>query len=582
VIKKFNFVSAIRSYLPRSKEIERVVRSLSPFEKTLFFFLTIAFILSSLVLLSKVNNFILVEIEAKGGSFTEGIVGSPRFINPILALSDADRDMSSLVYSGLLKADPDSGLVEDLTEGYTVSEDGLSYDFTIREDSVFHDGAKVTADDVVFTVLKAQDPVIKSPRLASWDGVKVEAVDERHVRFILPRPYAPFLENATLGILPKHLWQGVDAEQFPFSELNVSPVGSGPYKIKKVERNSSGIPQGYVLSAFNDYALGRSYIDTLAFRFYPSEEALILAYQKGDVEAMGGVSPEKISQLKQVRIEQTPLPRIFAVFFNQNVAQIFSHSEVRAALNRALDKEQIVEQILANYGTAIDSPLPPESIDVENAALASSTETDSETRIVEARALLEQGGWKFNEEEGVWTHPKKGKLQFSLATSNIAELKATAEILKTTWEKLGAKVDVKVFEPGNLNQNIIRPREYDALLFGEIVGRELDLFAFWHSSQRNDPGLNIALYANITADKLLEKGRTELDPEKRALLYRDFEKEVKKDTPAIFLYSPDFLYVLPNKVNGVRLGSFTTSGDRYLNVHEWYIKTDRVWSFLSK
>ncbi|KKU81767.1 MAG: Extracellular solute-binding protein family 5 [Parcubacteria group bacterium GW2011_GWA1_47_8] len=581
MIKKFNFVSAIRSYLPRSKEIERVVRSLSPFEKTLFFFLTIAFILSSLVLLSKVNNFILVEIEAKGGSFTEGIVGSPRFINPILALSDADRDMSSLVYSGLLKADPDSGLVEDLTEGYTVSEDGLSYDFTIREDSVFHDGAKVTADDVVFTVLKAQDPVIKSPRLASWDGVKVEAVDERHVRFILPRPYAPFLENATLGILPKHLWQGVDAEQFPFSELNVSPVGSGPYKIKKVERNSSGIPQGYVLSAFNDYALGRSYIDTLAFRFYPSEEALILAYQKGDVEAMGGVSPEKISQLKQVRIEQTPLPRIFAVFFNQNVAQIFSHSEVRAALNRALDKEQIVEQILANYGTAIDSPLPPESIDVENAALASSTETDSDTRIVEARALLEQGGWKFNEEEGVWTHPKKGKLQFSLATSEAPELKAVAEELKTAWEELGVPVEVKIFATGDLKETVVRPRKFDTLFFGQVLGRTSDPYPFWHSSQRLDPGLNIASYVNSSADKALEQARAESNPEKRAQFYETFKNEITKDVPAIFLYAPEFLYVVPKDVHGISLNGVTIPAERFSNIYEWYISTDNVWKIFA-
>ena len=173
-------------------------------------------------------------------------------------------------------------------------------------------------------------------------------------------------------------------------------------------------------------------------------------------------------------------------------------------------------------------------------------------------------------------------LRFSISTSNVPELKAVAAILKKTWEEVGAEIDIKIFETGNLNQNIIRPREYDALLFGEVIGRELDLFAFWHSSQRNDPGLNIALYANITADGLLEEGRVLLDKDMRDQIYLEFEKEIKKDIPAIFLYSPDFIYIPSQQVKGISLGSITTSGDRFLNVHNWYIRTNKVWGIFSK
>lgn len=559
-------------------DVRRAISSFSPLEKALLWTLIGILSLSALNLLFKANNLVLIEARARGGSLTEGIVGSPRFINPVLALSDADRDLVSLVYSGLMKATPEGDIVEDLAERYNVSPDGLSYEFTIKEAAAFHDGEAVTADDVIFTVNKTLDPTIKSVLRANWDGIKVEKVDDRTVRFVLPRPYAPFLQNTTMGILPEHLWQRIDSGQFPFSETNVSPIGSGPYKIRTVKKNSDGIPEVYILSSFDDYALGKPYVKKVILRFYQNEAELVRAFKKGSIEALGGISPESAGTLEAKRIERSPLPRIFAVFFNQNTAQIFSNIEVRKALDVAVDKRMIVEQVLAGYGTSIDSPIPPESIDRPNA-----TSSPEEVRgAEEAKNILSRNGWTFDEGEGIWTSRTKGQLRFSLSTSNTPELKAVANMLKEMWEAVGAKVDVKVFEAGNLNQNVIRPREYDALLFGEVIGRELDLFAFWHSSQRNDPGLNIALYANITADALLEKGRTERDTKLRDETYLGFEREIKKDVPAIFLYSPDFIYILPEHMRGVSLGSITTSRDRYLNIHEWHVRTDKVWGIFSK
>ncbi|MFA6273443.1 MAG: hypothetical protein WC673_03075 [Candidatus Paceibacterota bacterium] len=135
------------------------------------------------------------------------------------------------------------------------------------------------------------------------------------------------------------------------------------------------------------------------------------------------------------------------------------------------------------------------------------------------------------------------------------------------------------FEPGELNQTVIRPRKYDALLFGEIIGRDPDLFAFWHSSQRNDPGLNVALYANIKADKFLEEARTIADQGARLEKLVAFSEEIKKDIPAIFLYSPDFMYVLPEKIKGFAFGRLTIPSDRFANINQWYVETDKVWGF---
>jgi peptide/nickel transport system substrate-binding protein len=150
------------------------------------------------------------------------------------------------------------------------------------------------------------------------------------------------------------------------------------------------------------------------------------------------------------------------------------------------------------------------------------------------------------------------------------------------WQKIGADVSVKIFETGELNQSVIRPRKYDALLFGEIIGRDLDLYAFWHSSGRLDPGLNIAGYVNVKADKILENARTITDVQKRLDQYAAFETEVRNDIPAIFLYAPDFIYILPKNVQGVTIGSVTMPSERFSSVSDWYIDTENVWKVFVK
>jgi peptide/nickel transport system substrate-binding protein len=586
-----NFIRALSREInpPLFKEAREAIGAFTFVERFVFGCFLFIFIISAGVLVNKTVKLLMVEKPSFGGSLTEGLIGAPSFINPILAQRDVDRDLTSLIYSGLLKATPDGRLEADLAETYEISADGRQYTFILKKNLLFQDGQPLTADDVVFTIQKIQDPDTKSPRRDSFEGVEVEKIDERTVRFSLREPYTPFLENLTIGILPHHIWRQVESDQFPFSRFNLNPVGSGPYRLSKVSRDAADTPIFYELSANKKYVGGRPFIEKIIFRFYPNEKALITALTKGEIESVSAISPNEAKNLsaENYQIHTSILPRIFTVFLNQNQAPIFTDKAVREALNLTAPRMTIVNNVLAGFGQPIDSPVPlitnlphlPREAE-ENEIF----ELSAEKSAALATSTLEHGGWKKNK-EGIYEKKSKSGttlLSFTIATSNTPELKATAEILKLAWEKIGAKVSVQIFELGDLNQNVIRPRKYDALLFGQVVSRYLDLFAFWHSSQRNDPGLNVALYTNISVDRLLEEIRTMGDGEARSEKIKILEQTIKKEIPAIFLYSPEFIYITPVKVKNITIKNIITPADRFIGIEKWFIKTKNVLEIFSE
>lgn len=579
---------------------EKTLAAFSPGERLLLYILLIALAASVLALLAGINRVVSVTVPSRGGSLLEGVVGPARFINPLLALSGPDKDLSALIYSGLMRATPEGDLRPDLASTYEISEDGTTYTFKLKENLTFHDGTPLTAEDVLFTIQHVQNPDIRSTRRADWEGVVVSVPDAHTVVFTLPHAYAPFLENTTLGILPKHLWQDVSAEEFPFDPLNTRPVGSGPYAIEKLDTNATGAATRYELASFPEFALGEPYLTHIDFLFFPNEEALLAAFGAGRIDSIAGISPSEIEKITRsdVSIARVPLPRTFAVFFNQSKNTTLADASLRAALNLAVDKEKIIDEILKGYGVALEGPIPPGTLGATVPAtpqpLAKITLKDetapSSENLEDAKTILEKSDWKFvpaatstvpsGEEAGVWKK-KDATLELTLATADEPTLAESAEAVAAHWRALGIRVEVHVYPISELNTIVLRPRNYDAVLFGEVVGRTLDLFAFWHSSQRNDPGLNLALYTNTKADSLLSKARTTTNKREREKLYTQFAEYVRADQPAVFLYAPEFIYLVPKDLGGVELGALTDPSERFLNAHEWYTDTERVWNIFT-
>jgi len=573
-----------RFKLPK-KQIELALASFTKKEWLIFYAFAGVLIISTLTILQSINKSFMESVPRSGGEISEGIVGTPRFVNPILAYSDVDRDLATLIYSGLMRKNESGALIPDLAEKYEVTEDGLTYTFTLKNDIHFHDGKPVTAEDVFFTVSKVKDSIIKSPRKGNWDGVDVEMESPKVVKFLLKQPYASFLENTTLGIMPEHLWGDSPME---LNEHNISPIGSGPYYVADTNKQDSGAIESYELKPFEDFILGEPYIKKITFRFYQSEEDLIKGLEDKEVNQISSITPSNAAILKDegYKVESSVLPRIFGLFFNQSQNQLFIDKNVIKAIDLAIDKDKIVRQVLAGYGIAIDDPIPPNMIEYQK--LGSQGELPYEDKLEQAKSVLAKDGWVIGEggflEKTTTEKNKKTTkvLEFSISTGNAPELADTAELIKKDLETVGIKVDVKTFDVGNLNQSVIRPRKYDALLFGEIINNESDLFAFWHSSQRNDPGLNVAMYTNAKVDKILEDAFVTVDKTTRVKKYAEFESEVKKDMAAVFLYSPNLIYVVRPELKGLSLDHISFPGDRFLNVHSWYIETNDIWKIFSK
>ncbi len=561
------------------------LRRRSPFDALVFHLALVFVIGTGLYALLTLNNTYVESVPSTGGTLVEGIVGTPRFVNPVLALTRADQDMVELVFSGLLKLNEEGELVPDVAESVTRSEDGRVYEIVLRRGVRFHNGQEVTARDVAFTLSLIQDPDLKSPLRGNWDGVTIEETGDYALTIILEEPYMPFIENLTVGILPRSLWSELPIEQIPFSQNNTEPIGTGPYRVSNVLRTPSGLISAYQLSAFENTVRTEPNITTLVFNFYQNEDQLLDALRTRQISGTPSLSAAALRELdaETYRIIERPLPRTFGIYLNQNRSVPLRDIAARHALSVAIDRQTLIDTTLSGYGIPTFSPIPPGFLDIELEPTAAGSTTDENTAPERARAILENGGWRMNE-EGAWTKTIDGDtatLAVTLSTANNEAFDATARFVAEAWRSIGVETTLSQYEQTDLVQSVIRPRDFEVVLYGAEIGRSLDLYPFWHSSQKSDPGLNIAQYTNIDADALLEEIRNTTDDAVRTDAVRSFERIMKSEYPAIFLYTPTFGYVVDSTVHTTALSRLSRPSERFANVQSWHVQSSNVWPVFS-
>jgi peptide/nickel transport system substrate-binding protein len=522
-------------------------------------------------------------VPTTGGEYTEGVpvesAGTPKNINPILSIArPIDELISSMIFSSLFTYDNNGQLSNDLVKDYTVSNDGKTYTLHLKENVFWHDGESLTAQDIVFTVRLLQDPNYNPSGIKEWDKetIKVSSPNDQTVIFELSKTYAPFLSKLTFGVLPKHLWASISSDKFSLVDLNLNPVGSGPFIFDEMKKNDKDEIISYKLITNQNYYNKKPYLNRLIFNFYANQQEVINAYNKKEISGFGLIEYNKINDFKNRKdtsIYAINIPQYFTILLNQGESIPLADERVRQALNLATNRDEIVDQIFHGYAQKIYSPL------IKPFIKENFTYDDKLTKYSpnEAEKLLEKAGWTKSKDSNFRTK-ENNELKLQLIVSSSEDLLKTANLIKEQWKKIGINVEIVQSENQlDIRQKYLSPRKFESLILGlQYSGNDANLFFFWHSSGKKDPGLNFTLYDNKNVDKLLEESKkaTALSEENKK--YIEISKQLLKDSPAIFLYSPQYIYVLNNKIKGVDAKAIIKTSNRLNNINNWYIKTKRI------
>lgn len=611
--KKLVIGVAKKNKLPSWQQFKFVKKVLSPQERmAVFSFLSV--IVFCLIAIGLISYFLGLKIKpAYGGAYSEALVGVPRYINPILsATNDVDRDLTQLIFSGLLRRDENQDLVTDLAEKYSVSEDQKEYTFVIKKDVKWHDGAPLTVDDIIFTIDRIKDPAFESPLRSSFQGVTAEKLDDSTIKFVLKEPYAPFLGNLTFGIIPKHLWENIGSESAKLAELNLKPIGSGPFKFDFLRKDRLGTIKSIALTRNNNYYGFMPYIEGITFKFYADIDSAVQALVNKNDQGLSFLPQSLYSSVCKSdkncgswTVHSLKMPQYSAIFFNQNRSAVLKDKEVRRALYAAIDRERIVSQVLNGEGEVVNGPILPGFIGYDQNAAAVQFSPETATKI------LDDAGWKgitpnnliaLNREQekkdataakvefvdrsdadrlaelgGQEYFRQKGGqiLSFELTAVDSSESRAVAEAVQKDWQAIGVRVSLNFISGADIKREAIKTRNYDALLYSEIIGADPDPYPFWHSSQMTDPGLTLAIFTDRRLDKLIETGRSTNDVTKRAAAYKDFQSLIVSEIPAIFLFSPTYTYVVADSIHGIDLDRIIVPSDRLNDIARRFIKVRR-------
>jgi peptide/nickel transport system substrate-binding protein len=514
---------------------------------------------------------------ASGGIYTEGLIGSVGRLNPLFDLNNpADHDIDRLIFSGLINFDSYDVPQPDLAESWGVSLDGTIYNVSIRPEAVWHDGVAVTSADVLFTLglLRNEVSLIPEDVRAMWEQVDVTALDEKTVRFELPEPFAPFMDYLEFDILPSHIYGVVSADQLSTSELNLDPVGSGPYQFNSLMTKDGQIT-GVVLKVFPDYYGQIPYIDQIAFQFYADARSAMDAYQKGEITGISQIPQEILGSAlsdPNLNIYSSRLPEMSLILFNHNNADVtfLQDGEVRKALMLALNRQWLIDNVLNGQAILADSPILPGNWAYYDGVVKYGF------NLAEAVSVLNGSGYKLaSDGSGIWEKDGLG-LSFTLIHPDDEMHTSLAEAIKNNWQTLGVRVTLQAVPYDQLIDNYLVPRNFQAALvdLDFTNTHDPDPYPFWHQAEATG-GQNYSQWNNRSASEYIEQARVIVDTSFRIRLYRNFQIVFARDLPALPLYYPVFSFGVDSQVSGIQISHLSDASDRFEGIRNWYLLTRR-------
>ena len=546
--------------------IQKMFSSFSPKEIILFLTAAIFFIASSVLLTVALVDEYTIQSPGTGGTLTEGIVGQISMINPILAQDNTpDEDITSLIFAN----------IPTIAESIKHSPDFKTWNVRIREGAQWHNETAITSDDIIFTLQMIKNPQTSSPLFDVWKNISVQRISEREVEFQLLDSYALFENILTeLRPIPKQLFADIAPANIKLSVYNLRPLGSGPYAYKELKKRDDGFISSYTLTVAHTYTYTESQprIGTLTFLFFENDTQRIDAFNSGAISSLATFDPRVI---KNISIKHTSYDistrRYYALFFNTTAYGTRISEALRENLIHSIDSQAIITDVFDSHADTIQGPLsviipqqeqtPPFTIDIEQA--------------------LQASGWE--KRDNTWGRMNGDTWEeFSptITTPDTPLLTRTAHLIASQWKQYGITATVAIVDPQILSEDILPSRNYEILLFGNILLKNPDPSSFWHSNEIFHPGQNFSLLQDNTLDTLLARlKRAYPDTQEYRDLLEAIHTEIQAHAPAAFLLSPHYLYItsphIPAPLFPERI-SFTH--DRFEHITSWYVKTTRTFS----
>lgn len=512
----------------------------------------------------------IAAVPDRGGVYVEGVAGNPQYVNPLLShYNSLDQDLCAFIFEGLTAFDEQGNIVPSLAESWEISPDGLVYTFHLRGDVLWHDGLPFAADDVLYTVQAMQDVEFQGiPDLRElWRGVQVDRLDDRTVRFTLATPFTPFIDYTTIGLLPAHLWGEIPARLMPRSQLNVRPVGTGPFRLSELDAVHA------LLEPNPLYRGGAPYLDGVELRFYPDYQSIYAAFERGDVQGVSRILPGHLNWAvgrDDLQLFSAPLSGFVALTINLNNpnATVLQDKAVRQALMYGLDRQALIDGPLQGEGLLAHTPVVPRTWAYYEEVRRYAFDP------AQARSLLDGAGWRDQDADGV---REKGdrRLEFILLGDDDPVRVQMLDMIASDWSEIGVRAMPQPVSFAGLVSDFLYPRRFDvALVSWELVG-DPDPYPLWHST-RIEGGQNYGGWSYRRADEIMEEARLTPDQSQRVILYREFQDIFAEELPALPLYHPVYSYGVSTKLQDVTVGRLNVPSDRFRSIASWYIATRRL------
>jgi len=571
-----------------------------------------------------------IDTPATGGTYREGIIGSPQHFNPLYAsLSAVDAAVSKLVFSGIMRYDNNGQLINDIAESVEINENKTTYTIKLKNNVTFHDNTPLTAHDVAFTISLIQNEEVKSPSKGQFFNVKTEVIDDHNMTLTLQEPFEHFQHTLIFGILAKHIWAETEPTQINQSTLNITPIGSGPYVFSELSTNESEGISTVRLVRNENYHRQPAHIETIEIKSASTKAQILDLFLKQEIDGLGALTGEEIKRLGDKRANQYifAAPEYTGIFFNQLLNVSLKRQSVRNALSLAINKQHIIDDILTGRAQVAHTPFIEgmagyikgehttnieqaiteldednwerisseeflnaqvdlelerwvedfKTENAENEERESADPTEEETEAARGE-ITTQIGATLDTLQPYFRKRNNNYLEINLSHVATDDAQAIAEELKAAWRSLGVHVTLSPIPAQLLERETLKSHAYEALLVGVVLGSNPDPYPLWYDAG-NENRTTLARFIDRNLDDLLEAARNTKDKSKREKLYEQFQEFILNKKPAIVLYNPTYQYAVHSRVLGVTQGRIVTPVDRFADIENWFIKSKKQWQW---